>query len=301
MDIAALGECLGTSSCLIFQAVGGLKIGLLMFLVASGLTLIFGVLGVINFAHGSFYMLGAYFAWQTMAMTDSFYLAVLAAALGVGLFGVLFERGFMSRVYRGDVLVQILLCYAFILILDDLVIIIWGEEFLSSLGIPEVFRRPPLFVGGAIVPVFHLFIIGFSTLVAVALWLFMTRTRWGKITRAAEHNPLMVSALGINTSLLFAGIFALGSLLAGLGGALAASERSISAGMGFSVVLESFIVTVIGGMGSIGGAFVAALLIGMTRSFGAIGFPLFTDGLMFVLMCLVLVLRPQGLLGRSGG
>tara|TARA_B100000614_G_scaffold146781_3_gene130378 strand:+ start:191 stop:1096 length:906 start_codon:yes stop_codon:yes gene_type:complete len=301
MDLAALGDCLGTSSCLIFQTVGGLKIGLLMFLVASGLTLIFGVLGVINFAHGSFYMLGAYLAWQTMALTDNFYLAVLAAALGVGLFGVLFERGFMSRVYRGDVLVQILLCYAFILILDDLVIIVWGEEFLSSLGIPDAFRRPPLFVGGAIVPVFHLFIIGFSTLVAVALWLFMTRTKWGKITRAAEQNPLMVSALGINTSLLFAGIFALGSLLAGLGGALAASERSISSGMGFSVVLESFIVTVIGGMGSIGGAFVAALLIGMTRSFGAIGFPLFTDGLMFVLMCLVLVLRPQGLMGRSGG
>jgi len=301
MELAAFAECFSTPSCMIFQAVGGLKIGMLLFLVASGLTLIFGVLGVINFAHGSFYMLGAYFAYTTIAVTGNFTLGVLAAAVGTAGVGLLFERSVISRVYQSNVLVQLLVCYAFILILDDLVIVIWGEEFLSSLGVPEAFRVRPIFVAGAIVPPFHLFLIGASVAVAVGLWLIMTRTRFGKIVRAAAQNPQMVSALGINTTLIYAGVFALGSLLAGLGGALAASERSISSGMGFSIVIESFIVTVIGGMGSIAGAFVAAILIGLARSFGAIGFPLFTDGLMFMVMCLVLILRPQGLFGRAEG
>jgi branched-chain amino acid transport system permease protein len=299
VELTALSECLATPSCVVFQTVGGLKIGMLLFLVASGLTLIFGVLGVINFAHGTFYMLGAYLAHTAIALSGSFTVGVIAAALGTAVIGVAFERGFLSRIYRADVLVQLLVCYAFILIVDDLVIIIWGDEFLSSLGVPDLFKVRPLFFAGAIVPPFHLFLIGASVAVAVILWLIMRRTRFGKIVRAAAHNPQMVSALGINTTLVYAGVFALGSLLAGLGGALAASERSISSGMGFSIVIESFIVTVIGGMGSIGGAFVAAILIGMARSFGAIGFPLFTDGLMFLVMCLVLILRPQGLFGQA--
>lgn len=299
MELGALADCLGTPSCAILQAVGGLKIGLLLFLVASGLTLIFGVLGVINFAHGSFYMLGAYCAWQVMAWTDSFALAVLAAALAVAAFGLIYERTILKRVYGSDVLVQILVSYAVILILDDLVLIVWGENFLSSLGVPDAFRVPPYFVAGAVIPPFHLFLIGLSAAVALGLWFAMTRTRFGKIVRAAAINPAMVSALGINTGLIYTGVFVLGSMLAGFGGALAASERSISSGMGFSIVVESFIVTVIGGMGSIGGAFLAALVIGFARAFGAIGFPLFTDGLMFMIMALVLVLRPQGLLGRQ--
>jgi branched-chain amino acid transport system permease protein len=299
VELTALGECLATTSCVVFQTVGGLKIGMLLFLVASGLTLIFGVLGVINFAHGTFYMLGAYLAHTAIALSGSFTVGVIAAALGTAAIGIAFERGLLSRIYRSDVLVQLLVCYAFILIVDDLVIIIWGDEFLSSLGVPDLFKVRPLFFAGAVVPPFHLLLIGASVAVAVFLWLIMRRTRFGKIVRAAAHNPQMVSALGINTTLVYAGVFALGSLLAGLGGALAASERSISSGMGFSIVIESFIVTVIGGMGSIGGAFVAAILIGMARSFGAIGFPLFTDGLMFMFMCLVLILRPQGLFGQA--
>ena len=198
-------------------------------------------------------------------------------------------------------LLQLLVCYAFVLILDDLVIVIWGEEFLSSLGVPETFRTRPLLVAGAVVPPFHLFLIGASAAVAVGLWLIMTRTRFGKIVRAAAENRAMVSALGIDTAMVMTGVFALGSLLAGLGGALAASERSISSGMGFSVIIESFIVTVVGGMGSVAGAFVAALLIGLARSFGAVGFPLFTDGLMFLAMVLVLLARPQGLFGEPEG
>ncbi len=301
MDLAALGDCLTTSSCVVFQVVGGLKIGMLLFLVAAGLTLILGVLGVINFAHGSLYMIGAYFAHTTLAVTGNFTLAIIAAALGTALVGLVFERTLIARVYGNNVLLQLLVCYAFILILDDVVLIVWGEEFLSSLGAPEVFRTRPLFVGGAIVPPFHLFLIGASLAVAVGLWVMMTRTRFGKLVRAVAGNPGMAAALGVNVTAVYAGVFALGSLLAGLGGALAASERSISSGMGFSVIIESFIVTVVGGMGSIAGAFAAAVLIGLARSFGAVGFPLFTDGLMFMLMVLVLLLRPQGLFGEPEG
>lgn len=301
MDLPALADCFGAPSCVVFQVVGGLKIGMLLFLVAAGLTLIFGVLGVINFAHGSLYMIGAYFAHTALQATGSFALAVLAAAVGTAAVGALFERGVIARVYESNALLQLLVCYAFILILDDLVIVIWGEEFLSSLGAPEAFRTRPLTVAGAIVPPFHLFLIGASAAVAAGLWLIMTRTRFGKLVRAAAENRQMVSALGVDTAALMTGVFALGSLLAGLGGALAASERSLSSGMGFSVVIESFIVTVVGGMGSVAGAFAAALLIGLARSFGAVGFPLFTDGLMFMLMVLVLLARPQGLFGEPEG
>ena len=299
MDIFALFDCIISPACLISQAAGGLKIGMLLFLVASGLTLVFGVLGVINFAHGALYMLGAYFSWQVMSVTGHFGLSVILGALGVGIFGLLFERALISRVYNADLLVQILLCYSVVLILDDLVMIIWGDEFLSSVGVPEVFQVPPLFIFDAIIPPFHLAIIGMSFIVGIILWFIMTKTKFGKLVRAAAINPKMLEALGVNTHIIKAGVFMLGSFLAGLGGALAASLSSVVSGMGNSILIESFIVTVIGGMGSISGAFLASLIIGMARSFGAVAMPLFTDGLMFLIMVLVLILRPQGLMGNK--
>ena len=299
MEIFALLDCIISPACLLSQAAGGLKIGMLLFLVASGLTLVFGVLGVINFAHGALYMLGAYFSWQIMSITGHFGLSVILGALGVGIFGLLFERILISRVYNADLLVQILLCYSVVLILDDLVMIIWGDEFLSSVGVPEVFQVPPLFIFDAIIPPFHLAIIAMSFIVGLILWFIMTKTRFGRLVRAAAVNPKMLEALGININLLRAGVFMLGSFLAGLGGALAASVGSVVSGMGNSIIIESFIVTVIGGMGSISGAFLASLIIGMARSFGAVAMPLFTDGLMFLIMILVLVLRPQGLMGNK--
>jgi branched-chain amino acid transport system permease protein len=299
MEIFALFDCIMSPACLLSQAAGGLKIGMLLFLVASGLTLVFGVLGVINFAHGALYMLGAYFSWQIMSITGHFGLSVILGALGVGIFGLLFERILISRVYNAELLVQILLCYSVVLILDDLVMIIWGDEFLSSVGVPEVFQVPPLFIFDAIIPPFHLAIIAMSFIVGLILWFIMTKTRFGRLVRAAAVNPKMLEALGININLLRASVFMLGSFLAGLGGALAASVGSVVSGMGNSIIIESFIVTVIGGMGSISGAFLASLIIGMARSFGAVAMPLFTDGLMFLIMVLVLVLRPQGLMGNK--
>ena len=299
MEIFALFDCIISPACLISQAAGGLKIGMLLFLVASGLTLVFGVLGVINFAHGALYMLGAYFSWQLMSITGHFGLSVILGALGVGIFGILFERILISRVYNAELLVQILLCYSVILILDDLVMIIWGDEFLSGLGVPELFQVPPLFIFDAIIPPFHLAIVAMSFIVGIILWFIMTKTRFGRLARAAAVNPKMLEALGVNINLLRAGVFMLGSFLAGLGGALAASVGSVVSGMGNSIIIESFIVTVIGGMGSISGAFLASLIIGMARSFGAVAMPLFTDGLMFTIMVLVLILRPQGLMGKK--
>jgi branched-chain amino acid transport system permease protein len=299
LNLAALMDCLTSTSCLVTQTTSALIIGMLLFLVAAGLTLIFGVLKVVNFTHGSFYMIGAYLALTVNNLTDSYFLAVVAAAAGVGLFALVFERFFMSKVYGSNVLMQLLVCYAFILILDDAVKIIWGPEF-KSMGMATAFQKPPLFIAGGIVPVFYLFLIVVTLIISVVLWLIITRTKFGTVVRAAAVNPSMVSALGINTGLVYSGVFVLGGALAGLAGGLAAPVRSLTAGMGFSILIESFIVTVIGGMGSIAGALIGSVLIGLVRAFGTIGFPLFVEGLMFLLMAVILILKPSGLLGKEG-
>jgi branched-chain amino acid transport system permease protein len=267
-------------SCIVTQLSTGLIVGALLFLVAAGLTLIFGVLGIVNFAHGSFYMLGAYLALTAYRFSGSFFIAILAAGVGVGLFGLIFERFFMRRVYNADVLMQLLVCYALVLMMDDLVKIVWGAEF-QSMGMPDAFQAPPLFILGGIVPLFYVYLIGAAVLIALVLWAILNHTLMGKIVRAAAQNPTMTSALGLNTSLIYAGVFAFGGALAGMAGGLAAPVRSMSPGMGFSILIESFIVTVI-------------------RAFGTIGFPLFVEGLMFIAMALILILRPNGLLGKEG-
>lgn len=298
MNPTALFECVSSMSCIVTQLSTGLIVGALLFLVAAGLTLIFGVLGIVNFAHGSFYMLGAYLALTAYRLSDSFFIAILAAGLGVGLFGLIFERFFMRRVYDSDVLMQLLVCYALVLMMDDVVKILWGAEF-QSMGMPDAFQAPPLFILGGIVPLFYMCLIGAAALIALVLWAILNYTLVGKIVRAAAQNPTMTSALGLNTRLIYAGVFAFGGALAGMAGGLAAPVRSMSPGMGFSILIESFIVTVIGGMGSVSGALVGALLIGLIRAFGTIGFPLFVEGLMFIAMALILILRPNGLLGKE--
>ena len=298
MNPSALFDCLSSMSCIVTQLSTGMIVGSLLFLVAAGLTLIFGVLGIVNFAHGSFYMLGAYVALTAYRVTGSFALSIVAAGIGVGLFGLLFERFFMRRVYNADVLMQLLVCYALVLMMDDIVKIIWGAEF-QSMGMPDEFQAPPLFILGGVVPVFYVYLIAAAALIAIVLWAILNLTRLGKIVRAAAQNPTMTSALGLNTGLIYAGVFAFGGALAGMAGGLAAPVRSMSPGMGFSILIESFIVTVIGGMGSVSGALVGALMIGLIRAFGTIGFPLFVEGLMFIAMALILILRPNGLLGKE--
>ena len=297
MDLEALMRCLGTGSCVVTQLTSGMIIGMLLFLIASGVTLIFGVLNVINFAHGSLYMLGAYIALTLYQATGSYFASALGAAVAVGFLGIAFERFLMSKVYGSNVLMQLLVCYAVVLISDDLVKIIWGPRVLS-MGMPVEFRLPPLRFLGGVVPPFYLFMIGAAIAIGLVLWLVIAGTRFGKVVRAAAVNGPMVAALGIRVNLYYAAVFGIGSALAGAAGALAAPVRSLTPGMGFSILIESFIVTVIGGMGSIVGAFVAAIIIGLTRSFGSIGFPLFVDGVMFLIMALVLIFKPSGLFGR---
>ena len=297
-DFDALAACMSSSACLVNQATSGLIIGMLLFLVASGVTLIFGVLHVINFAHGSFYMVGAYLAYTTYVLTGNYFLAALVGAIGAGITGILFERLIISRVYGQNLLMQLLVCYAFILIVDDLVKIIWGAEYLA-MGIPSEFRLPPLRFAGGFVPPFYLFLVGVAVAIGLGSVLLVTKTRFGKIVRAAALNAPMVSALGIRVNVYFALLFGFGCALAGVAGALAAPVRSLTPGMGLGILVESFIVTVIGGMGSIPGAFLAAIILGLTRSIGSVGFPLFVDGAMFMFMALVLIFRPTGLLGQG--
>jgi branched-chain amino acid transport system permease protein len=298
VNLEALADCLSSSSCAVTQLSTALIVGMLLFMVTSGLSLIFGVLGVINFAHGAFYMMGAYFAFAAYQLTSSFVAAFAAGAVGVGLLGIVFERFVMSRVYGRDVLMQLLVCYAIILILDDVVKIVFGAEY-RMMGMPVAFALPPVDIAGGFIPAYYVFMIGASLTIGLALWLGINKTRLGKIVRALAINPQMVGALGVNTKLLYAGVFGVGSALAGIAGALAAPMRTLTPGMGVSILIESFIVTVIGGMGSIAGALIAALLIGFTRAFGAIGFPLFVDGMMFAIMALVLIVKPSGLLGKE--
>jgi branched-chain amino acid transport system permease protein len=299
MNLDALAACLGSGACAVTQISTALIVGMLLFLVASGLSLIFGVLRVINFAHGGFYMLGAYFAFTAYQMSGgSFAVALFAGALGAGVCGVLFERLIISRVYGRDLLMQLLVCYAMTLILDDGVKLIYGAEY-KMMGMPAVFATPPVQIAGGFVPGYYLFMVAIALVAGLVLWIGINKTRLGKTIRALAINPQMVSVLGVNTTLLYAGVFGAGSLLAGLAGALAAPIRTLTPGVGFSFLIDSFIVTVLGGMGSIAGAFIAALMIGFIKAFGAIGFPWFVDGLMFAIMALVLVVKPTGLLGKE--
>lgn len=290
--------CVGSSACLVTQISTGMIIGMLLFLVASGVTLIFGVLHVVNFAHGAFYMLGAYSAYTGYVLTGSYYLAILMGTIVAGVAGVLFERLAISKVYKENLLMQLLVCYAFVLIADDAVKILWGSEYLA-LGIPNEFRVPPIRFAGGVIPPLYVFLVATSFAVAILCLLLIQYSHFGKVIRAAAHNATMVSVLGIRVPLYFSALFGLGCALAGMAGALAAPVRSLAPGMGLSILIDSFVVTVIGGMGSIPGALLAALILGMTRSFGSLAFPLFVDGMMFMIMVVILVVRPQGLLGQK--
>jgi branched-chain amino acid transport system permease protein len=277
--------------------VTGGSYGLVLFMVASGLTLIFGVAGVLNFAHGSLYMLGAYFAYFVMIHFGIFGVALILGSIGVGVVGILIEKFFIRRVYDAPHLFQILLMYAFMLIFDDLVSIAAGPT-VKDIAMPAMFRRPPIFWFGVPIPVYYLFILAMSVAIVVALRLFLFSTRFGKIVRAGATDPEMLGVVGVNKPLVFTMIFGLGSILAGLGGALAAPLRSINPGMGELVLMDSFIIVVIGGIGSIKGAFVAAVLLGLIKSWGTMTFPLLEAAMPFVLMAVILLLRPQGLFGK---
>jgi branched-subunit amino acid ABC-type transport system permease component len=282
------------------QAVSGLTTAMFLFLIASGLSLIFGVLRVLNFAHGTFYMLGAYGAYQFVQWLGPgpgmFWVAVLGAALGVAILGGLVERFLLRHLYEREELYQLLFTYALVLVLSDVAKIIWGTQQKGVVRPPELTGAVSLF--GATIPYYNLFILALGLAVAVAFWLVLQRTRLGRLIRAAALDRETLGALGVNVSALYTGVFVLGSFLGGLGGALVAPVRTIVPGMDTEIIVEAFVVVVIGGLGSFWGTFLGALIYGQVLSFGILFFPRFSIFAVFALMAAVLILRPWGLLGR---
>lgn len=282
------------------QFVSGLSTAMYLFLIASGLSLIFGVLGVLNFAHGSFYMLGAYLAWQLVQWlgprTESFWLAVLGAALAVALVGAVIERLLLRHMYRREELYQLLFTYALVLVISDVVRYAWGTQ---QLGV----SRPPSMEGaflvfGTNVPIYTVFIMLLGPAIALGIWLLLNRTGLGRTVRAAALDREMLSALGTNVGWLYTGMFALGSFFAGLGGALVTPVRSLVPGMDVEIIVEAFIIVVIGGLGSLWGTFLGAVIYGQVLAFGILVFPRFSIFAAFVLMAVILVVRPWGLFGK---
>jgi len=282
------------------QLVNGVEYGLLLFLVASGLTLVFGVLGVLNFAHGSFYMLGAYLAWQGVQwlspVVGNFWLAALMAALVIAVLGGLVERLLLRHMYGKDELYQLLLTYALVLILGDSAKAIWGTQQLSV-------SRPAILDGGieilgGILPVYNIFIMWAGAVIAVGGWLILARSAAGRMVRAAALDREMLGALGANVGALYTGVFMASSFLAGLSGALVTPIESIVPGMDVEVIVEAFIVVVIGGLGSFWGTFWGSMIYGQVLSFGILVLPSFSLFSVFALMAVILIVRPWGLFGR---
>ena len=285
----------------IFMLVNGLSQGMLLFIIASGLSLIFGVLRVINFAHGSLYMIGAYVAFSisTLLVSGSLYsfiLLLLVVPPLVMLLGFGLEITLFRRVYGGEHLVQLLLTYALVLILDDLVRVIWG-------GDPRNVARPELLAGsvdflGLALPTYNVFVLLVGPLIALGLWLLLYRTRSGNIIRAAVSYPDTLGALGVNVSWVLTSTFMLGCWLAGFGGVLVAALANIDLGLGMQTIIECFAVVVIGGLGSIGGALLGSLIIGVGLTLFQL--PLGRWALVFpyFVMALVLAIRPWGFFGK---
>ncbi|MHB8763780.1 MAG: branched-chain amino acid ABC transporter permease [Deferrisomatales bacterium] len=277
------------------QTLNGISFGMLLFLLASGLSLIFGLMRIANLAHGSFYLLGAYVGLSILDRTDSFALAALAAVTVVPVAGVLLQRFFLNRLHNQE-LPQVLLTFGFMFIIADLCLVVWGGT-PQSLSKPELFSRS-LRLAGLFFPSYRLFVIGAGLVVAVGLWLFLEKTRIGSMVRAGVDDPEMARAVGVNVPLVFTGVFGLGIGLSALAGVLGGPMIGVFPGLDLEVLLLALVVVVIGGMGSIKGAFVGSLLVGLLDNFGKALFPELAFFTIFAPMALVLALRPQGLFGR---
>jgi len=287
-------------SFLFAQSLSGLTAAMFLFLIASGLSLIFGVLRVLNFAHGSFYMLGAYLAYQVVQWvgtgTGRFWWAVIGAALGIAILGGLVERLLLRHLYAKEELYQLLFTYALVLVLGDVAKRLWGTGQLSI-------SRPPGLTGaleifGTRLPHYNLFILLLGPAIALAFWAVLHRTRAGRYIRAAAQDREMLGALGVNVTSLYTGVFVIGSFLAGLGGALVTPVKTVVPGMDVEIIVEAFIVVVIGGLGSFWGTFLGSIVYGQVLSFGILIFPRFSIFSVFALMAVVLIVRPWGLLGK---
>lgn len=278
----------------------GLSRGMVYFIVAAGLTLVFGVLRVMNFAHGSFYMLGAflsYFMVQRFALGNSTYgflLVLMLVPLVTAALSLFIERGLLRFVYKRDHLMQVLLTYALVLIFSDLIKIIWGVGY-RSISVPKMFVGSYA-LWGVVIPKFNFFLLAIGPVVAIVLWFFLRQTLLGKICRATATDRQMVDNLGVNSTLVFATVFAISGWLGGFGGALIAPVVNISLGMDQSLMLYAFIIVVAGGLGNVWGALLGSMIIGIGEGIGVLFLPNMSLVLPYLLIGLILIVRPRGLL-----
>ena len=278
----------------LIQVLNGIQYGLLLFLLASGLTLIFGIMGVINLAHGSFYMVGAYLAYWLAGATGSLWLALpLGIAISIGV-GVILELALIRKLYERDHLYQVLLTFGLILIFEELRSILFGND-VHGVAIPDVLNFSIPLTDTLSYPAYRLFISAVCLALAAALYFVIQKTRIGMMIRAGNSNREMAQVLGVNIPLLYAFVFAFGFALAAFAGMIAAPVSSVFPGMGHHILIICFVVVVIGGIGSIKGAMVAALLIGIADTLGKVLLPEFSGMAVYLLMAIVLIWRPRGL------
>lgn len=278
----------------LIQLLNGVQYGLLLFMLAAGLTLIFGIMGVVNLAHGSFYMLGAYLAYSLSAATGSLALAIVLGAVLSVLFGLILERLLFRHFYHRDHLDQVLLTFGLIYVFEELRSILWGDD-VHGVAIPEALSASIPLTDTLSYPVYRLVMSGICIVLAIGLYLLISKTRLGMKIRAGAFNREMAESLGINIKLIHAVVFALGIGLASVAGMIAAPVASVYPNMGSQVLIMCFVVVVIGGIGSVRGALISALLVGLVDTFGKVLLPTVAGMLVYMLMAAVLLWKPEGL------
>ncbi|HED03490.1 MAG TPA: branched-chain amino acid ABC transporter permease [Candidatus Fraserbacteria bacterium] len=279
------------------QLLNGLTLGVMYVIIAAGLSLIFGLMEIINFAHGALYMLGAYFGLTLFQLTGSFWLSLAVAPLIVGSIGMLLERFTFRPLYGRNPLYQILLTFGLVLIINNAAELFWGTSY-------HIFPRPAELQGvvpflGIAYSKYRLFVLGIGAAISVLFWFMLKRTRLGLIIRAGTHDRQIAGAFGIDISKYFTLVFGFGVALAAVAGVVLSPIVSVNPQMGDGIIITAFVVVIVGGLGSLPGAILAGLLIGVLESFSKIVFPAFTDATMYIVMALVLLLWPQGLLGSE--
>jgi len=281
------------------QILIGLSRTTILFIVSSGMSLILGVLRIPNVAHGSLYMIGAFLAYSVSRLfgggAQGFWMALLLAPLGVALLSLIAERLLFQHLYKREHLMLLLLTFALSLIFGDLTKLVWGAEY-KSVPVPPVFQGFVTIFSGFTLPLYNLFLLAVGPVAAVLLWLFVNKTKMGKISRAAAVDREMVGAVGINVSLVFAVVFVIGCLLAGLGGVLVAPTVSVTLGMDHTLIMEAFLIVIMGGLGNIWGALIGALIFGLSQSLGIMIWPQFGIIFPYLAVVIVLMIKPTGLL-----
>ena len=284
----------------ISQALSGMSVGMGIFIIAAGLVFIFGTVRILNLAHGAMYMLGAFLCFWLVSILShipgSFWIAVLIAPLLVALVGFLIEVVLIRRMYEREMIYQLILTFGIVLVVSDFCKMVWGVEY-NLISAPWPFEGATEFFG-IIFPSYNLFLIVVGFVVFIALWMLLQVTQLGRLIRAIVFNSEMVSALGINVPRVYTFVFVLGCWLAGLGGALVAPTSVVTLGIDSTVLIECFIIAVIGGLGSLPGAFVGSIIFGMVNAFGILIAPQLAAGFAFIMMAVILLIRPYGLFGR---